>query len=509
MITNDINNLFACNEMKNILIKIAKEDDLRMCLNKDVIDRFIEFFSDIIMFSFVVDILPSDLQKIYLNPETYLQTKLGEKLKVDASKNKAEVEKYLNKILGKKKYIFHGTTSNMKHFFTNKNVKNENRINIGPVKTIDKIYQKHGVYKIFESGIRDYNENNFFVASSIKSACFYALQSPEYFARFASRSDYYKQDIFKYDRIAYYRKDYKACKNNLKKEMEEFGFNNHEKQTVLKNFDLLWNNVVFKDMKNIILFNEIEENNINHFSGKETVYDMLLKYFEKLHFKYDFDKFVNGFKEIVLPDIKLFLKRQKPIINKKFVVVDNKKYAPDFYIDCKYSNHLYFTLNRDVPLIYIDKNIKSNDYFNLILLSNEAVANSKQANKFIKQNLLSVQEVLDYYKKEFEHLLKKLERTKELAKKAEITQEICENVGLKYVVLLKYNKYFKDVSNFLIRCCRICLGVKLFEHYDGKTEITSEKIANLTNFYKEILTNEASLKQIDFRLKVENLDYVR
>lgn len=509
MKTNDINNLFACDEMKNILIEIAKENDFRMCLNKDVIDQFKELFSNILMFSFVVDIFPSDLQKIYEDPKIYLQTKLSKKLKVKASKNKNVVENYFNKILGNKKYIFHGTTSNMKQFFTNKNVKNENRINIQLVKTIDEIYERHGVYKIFESGIKDYNENNFFVATSIESACFYALQSPEYFARFASRSDYYKQDIFKYDRIAYYRKDYAACKNNLKKEMREFGFNRQEKLTALKNFDLLWNNVVFKDMKNVIFFNEIKENNTKHFSGKETIYDMLLTYFEMLHFRFDFGKFVNGFKEIVLPDIKQFLKRQKPILNKKFVIVDNKKIVPDFYIDCKYSNHLYFTLNKNIPLIYIDQNIKNNDYFNLILLSNEAVANTRRGKKFMKQNLLGVEEILAYYKKEFKRLIGQLERAKELSKKAKITQEICENVGLKYVVLLKYNQYFKDVSTFSIRCCRIYLGVKLFEHYDGKPEITAEKIEKLTNLYKEILINEAYIKQTDIRLKVENLEFVR
>ena len=262
-------------------------------------------------------------------------------------------------------------------------------------------------------------------------------------------------------------------------------------------------------MKTVIFFNEIKENNTNHFSKKETIYEMLLKYFTMLHFKYDFEKFTNNLKEIVLPDIKLFLKRQKPIINKKFVVVDNKKFVPDFYIDCKYSNHLYFTLNKNNPLIYIDKNINANDYFNLILISNEAVANTRQAKKFMKQNSLSVKEVLAFYKKEFKYLLNKLERKKDLAKKAEIAHEICENIGLKYVVLLKYNQYFKNVSNFLIICWRICLGVKLFEHYDGKPQITSEKIEKLIKFYKQILTNEYSIKQIDVRLKVENLDFVR
>lgn len=505
MLTNELNQLFCSQEINHVLDHIAKTDDKRMCLNKQVMNTYRCYFEKIILLSFVVDIAPCELKEIFADAESYLLKKLTAKLQIENLENhRNEIEKYFNRVLGNKQIIFHGTTSYMRKFFADDS--SNSYFNQEECETIDKIYRNHGIYKIFESGIHDFNEKNFFITRSPSRACFYSLQSPEYFARFASRSDYYKQDIYQYDRIAYYRKDYSACHKNIKKEMKQFGFNRQEKQIVLKNFKKMWNNIVFKDMKNVIFFKEIEANNLQHFNKDESLIEMLLKYFPKVNFKYEFDKFKDNVQEIILPDVKDFLKRQQPIFNQKFISVNHKKYIPDFYVDCKYSQHNYYTLSDEKPpLLQINQNAQLNEPTTLITLVNEARPNTNRAKKFFKLNFLpKVSDITPYYKHEFEKKLKALEQTKNLDSQALIIKDICENVGLKYVVGLKYNQYFKDINQYNIYQYRKYLGEKVFESHEGFPVITHEKVNQLIDLYRKILNSKSFVLNEDIPLKIYN-----
>ena len=110
--------------------------------------------------------------------------------------------------------------------------------------------------------------------------------------------------------------------------------------------------------------------------------------------------------------------------------------------------------------------------------------NTKSAKNFLKQDLPNVKDVISYYKKEFEYKVKKLQEPLSTSQKSAIVKGICEDVGLKYVVSLKYNKFFKDINVFNIYQYRKYLGVKLFEHYDGIPEITSKNLINLLIYIK-------------------------
>ncbi len=505
MLTNDINNLFCSEQIKSILSDIAKQNDFRMCLNKNVTNSFRYYFADIITLSFVVDILPDELKEIYIDKETYLSKKLSQKLNVkNIYKQKGKVEEYFNGILGNTQILFHGSNSSM----TIENcVSNKKCINIELCKEIDNIYQKHNVYKAFQSGIKDFEENNFWVTTYPSSACFYAIQSPEFFARFASRSDYYKQDIFKYDRYAYYRKDFKACLRNVKKEIKEFKFSKTEKKFVIHDFKKLWENIVSKDFKNLIYYKAIEAKNIHHFNNDESLFDMLLSYFDKVHFIYDLDEFKDDADKIVLPNIKSYLKRKNPLINRKFIIRNGKRYFPDFYVTLKYSTKNYYTLKQENKNIlkFIDKDATKNPMTTLIEIVNEAHPNSWQAKKFFKQKSLpSVSDVIDYYKEEFNSKVKELELEKNLSKQLNIIKTISEDVGLKYIICLKYNKFFKDVNAHSIYQYRKYLGAKLLEHYDGYVSFTKEKAVKLIDLYKKILNDTNFVLNTDVPLKIFN-----
>ncbi len=507
MKVEEINKIFDSNEMKSLLKRVAAENDFRMCLNKEVMEDYRRFFANVIVCCFVVDVACGDLTEIYEDVEGFLAKKLSLKLHLkDIYNNKDKVAEFFNKMLGKSQIYFHGTLSNMENSVLGQ--KDNNYIKIQLCKSINDVYCKYGIYAAFESGIRDFEDNNFWLTRSPGSVCFYALQSPEYFARFCSRSDYYKQDIFKYDRIAYYRKDFWACKQNIKTETKDFNFNKQERKSILKNFKALWKNVVVKDMANIIFMCEINKDNTQSFAEDEMLLDMLLKFFKEDNFCFDLAKFKKSFKgKIALPDVKPYLKHQHPVIDKKFVIFDNKKYYPDFYIDCKYSKHLYFSFKEDEHFETINKNIRLNDKTLLIKLVNEARPNSKAAKQFFKmQNLPSVKNVVEFYKKEFSIKVKQLEKEKNFEIKKQIVKQICEDVGLKYVVSAKYNQYFKDINQYYIKTYRSLLGVKLFEHYDGIADVTDEKLNQLLAIYKDILSKKDILKE-NLPLKAFNREF--
>ena len=497
-----INQIFCCKEIAPILSHIASKNDFRICLNKDVMEEYRRFFENVILCSFVVDVEGHDLTQIFDDVESYLSRKLSSKLNLaDIYRKKDKVAEYFNKILGGSKFYFHGTLSNMENSILG--LHDNNYIKIQLCKNIDNIYYKHGIYAAFESGIKDFESNSFWVATSPGSACFYALQSPEYFARFCSRSDYYKQDIFKYDKIAYYRRDFRACKRNIETEIKEFNFSQDERKTILKNFKELWDNVVFKDSKNILLLFEIKNDNTQSFDGTESLIDMLLKYFVKENLCLDLErskKLIKG--KIILPDVKPYLKRQHRLINKKFVIFDDKKYYPDFYVDCKYSEHLYYSFKNNEHFKTIHSNIALNEKSLLIMLTNEARPNTKAAKRFFNtQNLPSVADVVAYYYGEFSCKVRELEKEKDLEAKKRLVKQICEDVGLKYVVSLKYNKYFKNINQYYIKTYRSLLGVKLFEIYDGVSDITENKLDRLLALYKEILTAKQEFFKDDLPLK--------
>lgn len=107
-----------------------------------------------------------------------------------------------------------------------------------------------------------------------------------------------------------------------------------------------------------------------------------------------------------------------------------------------------------------------------------------------------------FYKNQFKKLVEKLEKTENFEQKLDIIKNICEDVGLKYVISVKYKNYFKNVSQYNIYQYRKWLGVKLFEHYDGIVKITMAKINELIKLYKDILTNKNNILDIDIPYKI-------
>lgn len=78
-----------------------------------------------------------------------------------------------------------------------------------------------------------------YITDSPAMAYFYAFSSPSYFSNMTATGEYMKKGD--YDRFAYYRRDYLACKRNLEKIAEHIHLSAREQQIVLEAFEEQWN----------------------------------------------------------------------------------------------------------------------------------------------------------------------------------------------------------------------------------------------------------------------------
>lgn len=253
---------------------------------------------------------------------------------------------------------------------------------------VNDIYEKYGIYRCFESKIKE--ENQFWITSSIQNCVFYTYQAPEFLARFASRSDYYKWDGFFYDRQAFYRKDFSACLQNCITEMEQYNFAKSDMDVVKENFNKIWKHefecmiqpqILFIDYKQHKNFECVQQTTIQSSS-----YEELLNYVvENKYYSMDFeDAKILNLKVYLLP-IDKFLEKEEVTENQKFVCFNNKKYIPDFYVIGRFAPKKVYSFENYENVYYfqnIKRNVEDNELEVLADILMNYHANTKLAKKF-------------------------------------------------------------------------------------------------------------------------------
>lgn len=143
-------------------------------------------------------------------------------------------------------YCFHSFPS---HF---KSIIDENGLDqsfdfkqLNNLKKINYIFNNHNYKNIISRNLKE-SANAIYITDSPAMAYYYAFRSPYYLAEITSISPYYK-NITSYDKEAFYRKDYDACKVNLTNLCNHTNMTEKEKNTVLKAFNKIWNDL---DMSN-------------------------------------------------------------------------------------------------------------------------------------------------------------------------------------------------------------------------------------------------------------------
>lgn len=165
---------------------------------------------------------------------------------IDNISNQKQILMYLYDKYIVNGYCFHSFPS---HF---KNIIDENGLDqsvdykqINYLKKINYIFNNHNYKNIISRNLNS-KANAIYITDSPAMAYYYAFRSPYYLAEVTSISPYYK-NITSYDKEAFYRKDYDACKANLTNLCNHTNMTEKEKSTVLKSFTKIWNDL---DMSN-------------------------------------------------------------------------------------------------------------------------------------------------------------------------------------------------------------------------------------------------------------------
>lgn len=348
-------------------------------------------------------------------------------------------------------YMCHGTSKkhcdNIKQNGLNGN---NNFKNIELLNEINDIFLKHKRKKCFEGKMNLLSSNSYYVSDNIYSGIYYAYQSPEYFSRFCANGHLMKGND--YDRFAYFRRDKRVCKQNLKVFCVNNNFTKYERRKILKCFEILWMQNVDKNEHFYLcliprkFLNRIEQNifkqlreKLNKLTKKDIV-NILLRP------RYIHDQ---SFTQISAQDILfidlLDLHKSFKDSNKgeKFIYKNDKKTVYDLVIDVPYKNKKFFVFGKenDVVLEELEQISSSNEEKIIkkgcFIFANECAANTAYGKKIIDnaRKLTSIKEIEVFFIKKAK---KDLQRSKILL---ENDIDKCFKVVYKmmfdYVVVLK------------------------------------------------------------------------
>lgn len=403
----------------------------------------------------------------------YVLSKLKIKLCIenDTETEKIKLLDYIYNTYIKEGYFFHGTTSKeiekiKKYGLTPQNFYFDNKL----IQETNDIFEKHRLYKAFEGKSGEMKTFNFYVTDSTDCGIYYANQSPEYLSRFCANG-HHMQDLYVYDREAFFRRDFASCYSNVSKFINENNFTDNEKNTVLTNFQKLWNQAVVDNMNPVIFIGKrkiigrddtikynIVKQNINNYSLEQILKFMLKP--DNIHDK-RFSPVDSDYLSIIkLPNLYKFykIKSEDKTKEKRYILCDNKKIYPDLIINAIFGKQIAFkisddkTMHKKGSVIFIPNDvnklkIKINDNFYIqnidMLIAESATGITEEGKQLIKQlrNIYPVNEITGSYYKEFCKLYNEYDHS--------IEQLFCmiDNYYIKYKTMSLYHDYYVNIAS--------------------------------------------------------------
>ena len=399
----------------------------------------------------------------------YCLGKLKENLNItdETKENKIKFLNYINDVYVKNGYFFHGTTSKSINYIKNNDLSSQYTDKCEKyVRMINKIFEKHNIYRAFEGKINELKTFNFYVTDDPFSAIYYANQSPEYLSRFCANGGN-MCDTLIYDINAFWRRDYVTCKKNINKFMKINNFSEYEISIVNKYFDRLWKRNVtnnqfpilfigkrkYINMDYTLKFKNVEKN-LDKFSFKQILDYMLTP--DNIHDK-QLSKISYEYLSIIeLPNIYQFYDI-KGVINKRFLIYNDEKIVPDIIVLAPFQKKIYIKITDkdnilfDKNVIFIsgniellNKSIKDNFYHQNIdiLISDSAIGLTMDGIKLIEKirQIYSVEYLINYYRDKINQMI---ENT--ISDVGELFR-LVDNYYIKYRCMKKYNEYYANIS---------------------------------------------------------------
>lgn len=371
------------------------------------------------------------------------------------------------------------------------------------IKVID-LFESYGIYKVFEGRNKELKGFKYYITDSIDSAVYYAHQSPEYFSRFCANG-YCMRLLDNCDHEAFWRRDYKACLNNVKRLCKSINMSKNDTVIVINLFNILWKKEVRNNQHPVIFIgkmNEINQSNDNFNEIKKNIDDYSFKNLydifttpSEIHNE-RFATIHNDFLSILnIPNLyNLYQLKTSDFSEKPYVVHNKIKYYPDIIITNEYSKNLYFIL-KDInevqkisntiywiPKEYDKINIDINDKFYIQNLQYLILTNGKgiteNGKNFIINSNISFDRVHKYYQNLTNELINEYCELSRLEDKAKLYPIIANNIF--------YNLYIMSETNrlpVLVDC-----GYKSKLHYDYDTD---------NYWYKSQAENNVSIIVLD------------
>lgn len=391
------------------------------------------------------------------------------KIKIETEKNKVKLLNYINKVYIKNGYFFHGTTSQSIVYIKKNDLTSQfNNKSKQYIVNVNKIFEQHNIYRMFEGKINELKTFNFYVTDDPFSAIYYANQSPEFLSRFCANGGN-MLDTSVYDRNAFWRRDYDSCKRNINTFMNKNNFSRDEISIVNECFHKLWQlNVSNKQYpilfigkrkhinRNYTLKYEIIRQNINNYSFEEILDFMLVP--DNIHDK-QLSKIGYEFLSLIkLPNIYQLYKIKGVSTNQKFLIYNNTKIFPDIIISAPFQKKLFIKITDKDEIEYyknivfipnnidlLNQTINDNFYFQNIdiLLTDSGIGLTSNGIELIikLQKKYSIEYLVEFYKHKINHLLnRKIDKVDELF-------ILVDNYYIRHITMKKYDNYYVNISS--------------------------------------------------------------
>ena len=525
MITKLLQTIFEKEEIINLIAQKLNDKEKFCYVFRSCLEDVEEMLQDII---FAVILLKSscNVEKLIEiiehkeDMEQYIIQQICKNLQIENVEDKEEKKKFLNYIykqLVVEGYYFHGTNALYKENILEKGLSsNEIPLMIKEIKEINDIFEKYHLYMNFEGKIRELKLHQYYVTDVIRPAVMYAFQSPEYLSRFCSNG-YHMEDTKRFDREAFWRRDYKVCKQNLEELLKEYQFVKEDMEIVLTNFDRLWEANVKTDTfpalfigkkKNIgrdssdkytMICNEIE-----NYSIKDML--LLFKAGDNIRDKRLSDINKESLSCVVLPNVNQMyqLKSLDKWSTTQYVTYKNQKYEPDIVIQKsplrlkaiilkdgiektqKLDERIFMLSSKDVV-------VKLKEYYTInldILIAEAGEALTKRGKKYIRQKRqeFSVEQVIEYNKKLIENSIEYWKKNKNQMpsnEKVEFVHMLLNELMVETMSMYQYKKYVIDIDAALIRLNYFSIDGgnkinRLFKQRTTDDQLVEEIMENIT-----------------------------
>lgn len=390
--------------------------------------------------------------------------------KLYSPKNKKEFFNIVTKNYFTNGYMYHGTSSkHYKNIFKNGLNGKQNFKNVSMLKEVNEIFSNHKKYKCFEGKINVLESDCYYVSDRVYGSIYYAYQSPEYLSRFCANGYVTRGNEF--DTFAYFRRDKKACYQNLKTFCKKYEFSLIEKNKTLSCFKKIWKENVVKNESFYLcliprkLLDREEKELVNKLAEKTQLTKAEIIQ-EILKPRYIHDKtytHIMAENILFLPLLDLHKSFKNSSKGIKYVTHDCTEYIYDLVADFPYLEKRFYIFNQKTHKclsnnLYL---VSKDEYANFVkanceLLANICTVNTPAGEDAIKlaQSYITLDEYISNMQLKAQQDLKKIKSflNKNIDKSFEILCNMLYNYFVIFKAVAEERKWFSslDIGRYYI-----------------------------------------------------------